>query len=105
MSSQNNNNNYATASTSLNPYITRKLNNIDKAKMMKAERDDWTRTYYKMLRGLEAMIDMQKQINEILKIMAETNTIIMEMEDLILTASINNQTINATNIAGMSKDL
>jgi len=36
----NNSNNYITAPTSSNPYITRKLNNIDKAKMMKAERDD-----------------------------------------------------------------
>jgi len=36
----NNNNNYVTVPTSPNPYITRKLNNIDEAKMMKAERDD-----------------------------------------------------------------
>jgi len=64
MSSQNNNNNYATVPISLNSYITRKLNNIDKAKMMKAERDDWTRTYHKMLKGLEAMINMQKQIQQ-----------------------------------------
>ena len=106
MSSQNNyNNNYTTVPTSLNPYITRKLNNINEAKMMKAERDDWTRTYHKMLKGLEAMIDMQKQIKEILKIMAEMNTTIMEIENSILTAIINNQTINATNIAGVSEDL
>jgi len=37
--------------------------------------------------------------------MAETNTTITEIENLILTASINNQTINATNIAGVSEDL
>ena len=106
MSSQNNYNyNYTTVPTSLNPYITRKLNNINEAKMMKAERDDWTRIYHKMLKGLEAMIDMQKQIKEILKIMAEMNTTIMEIENSILTAIINNQTINATNIAGVSEDL
>ena len=29
----------------------------------------------------------------------------MEMENSILTASINNQTVNATNIAGVSEDL
>jgi len=29
----------------------------------------------------------------------------MKMEDLILTASINNQTINATHIAEVSEDL
>ena len=106
MSSQNNNNNnYTTVPTSPNPYITRKLNNMDEAKMMKAKRDNWTRTYHKMLKGLEAMIDMRKQIKEILKIMAETNTTITEIENLILTASINNQTINATNIAEVSEDL
>jgi len=90
MSSQNNNYYYTTAPTSLNPYITRKLNNMDKVKMMKTERDNWTRIYYKTLKGLEVMIDMQKQIKKMLKIVAETNTTITEIEDLILTASINN---------------
>ena len=77
-------------STSPNPYITRKLNNIDEARMMKVERDDWTRIYYRILKGLEAMIDMQRQIKEMLKIAAETNTTMAEMEDSILTANINN---------------
>ena len=92
-------------STSPNPYITRKLNNIDEARMMKVERDDWTRIYYRILKGLEAMIDMQRQIKEMLKIVAETNITMTEIEDSILTASINNRTVNATNIAGMLKDL
>jgi len=60
MSQINNNNYYTTAPTSPSPYITRKLNNMDKARMMKAERDDWTRTYHKILKELEAMIDMQR---------------------------------------------
>ena len=51
------------------------------------------------------MIDVQRQIKEMLKIVVETNTTIMEMEDSILTASINNQTVNATNIAEVSEDL
>ena len=57
------------------------------------------------MKDLEAMIDMQRQIKEMLKIVAETNTTMTEMEDSILTASINNQTVNATNIAEMSEDL
>jgi len=81
------------------------LNNIDEARIIKAERDDWTRIYHKMLKCLEAMIDIQRQIKEMLKIAAETNTTITEMEDSILIASINNQTFNMTNIAGMSEDL
>jgi len=42
------------------------------------------------LKGLEVMIDMQKQVKDIMKIAAETNTMITEMEDSILKASINN---------------
>jgi len=40
MSSQITNNNYTTASTSPNPYITRKLNNMDEAKVFKEKRDN-----------------------------------------------------------------
>ena len=105
MSSQNNNNNYATTSTSLNPYITRKLNKMDKTKMMKAERDDWTKNYHKTLKGLEIMIDIQGQVRNMIKIATKANMTITEMEDSILKASINNQLINATNITGVSKDL
>ena len=40
-----------------------------------------------------------------MKIARETNTTIIEMESNILKASINNQTINATNITGVLEDL
>ena len=78
---------------------------MDEARMMKDERNDWTRIYYKILKGLESMIDIQKQIKDMLKIAAEINTMIIEMENLILKASINNQVINATNITEVSEDL
>jgi len=78
---------------------------MDKARIMKDERNNWTKTYYKMLKRLEVMIDVQKQIKDIMKIMAETNTIITKMEDSILKASINNGVINATNITGVLEDL
>jgi len=38
--SQINNNNYTTAPISLNPYIMRKLNDMDEARMMKEERNN-----------------------------------------------------------------
>jgi len=98
-------NNYITAPTLPNPYITRKLNNMDKAKEFKKEQDDWTRLYHKMLKRLEAMIDVQRQIQDIMKITKETNTTIMEMKETILKASINNRTTNAINILGISEDL
>ena len=78
---------------------------MDEARMMKDERNDWTRIYHKILKGLESMIDIQKQIKDMLKIAAEINTMIIEMENLILKASINNQVINATNITEVSEDL
>ena len=40
-----------------------------------------------------------------MKIAEETNMTITEMEGTILKASINNQTMNATNILEISKDL
>jgi len=91
MSSQiTNNNNYMTTPTFSNPYITRKLNNMDEAKAFKEEQDDWTRLYHKMLKGIEVMIDIQKQVQNMMKKAGETNTTITEMEHTILQASINN---------------
>ena len=52
------NNDYTTAFTSPNPYISWKLNNMDQAQIMKREREDWSRLYHKMLKGIEAMIDV-----------------------------------------------
>ena len=97
--------NYLTAPTSPNPYISRKINNMEEARMMKKERNDWTKVYHKMLKGLEVMIDVQRQVKDIMKIAVEANTTIIEMEDMILKASVNNWVINATNIIGVSEDL
>ena len=58
-----------------------------------------------MLKGIEAMIDVQRQIKDIMKMVEETNTTIVEMEGSILEASINNRLINATNITEVSEDL
>ena len=52
------NNNYTTAPIFPNPYISRKLNNIDQAQVMKKERKDWMRLYHKMLKEIETMIDV-----------------------------------------------
>ena len=108
MSSQNinnHNNNYATASTSPNPYISRKLNNMDQAQVKKREQKDWTRTYHKKLKGIKAIIDMHRIIKDIKKFAGEENIVVIEMERSILIASINNQMMNAMNIAGISEDL
>jgi len=100
-----NNNTFVTAPTSPNPYISRKLNNMDQAHIMKREREDWTRLYYKTLKGIEAMIDMQRMLKDMKKIAEETSTTVAEMERTILTASTNNQTMNITNITQIAEDL
>ena len=93
------------APTFPNPYISRKLNNMDQAQVMKREREDWTRLYHKTLKRLEMMIDVQRMVKHIKKLAEEANTIITEVEGSILMASINNRTMDATNIAQILKDL
>jgi len=78
---------------------------MDEARIFKKEQDDWTQLYHKMLKGLEAMIDVQKQVREMMKMAEEANTTITEMEDTILKASINNRMMNTMNILGISEDL
>jgi len=106
MSTQITNNNiYTTVPASPNPYISRKLNNMDQAQVMKREREDWERTYHKTLKGLEVMIDVQKIMKDIKKLAEETSTTVAEMERAILIASINNWTTNTMNITQMAEDL
>jgi len=61
--------------------------------------------YHKTLKGIEAMIDVQRMLKNIKKIAEETSTTVTEMERTILTTSINNQTMNATNITQIAEDL
>jgi len=72
---------------------------------MKREREDWSRLYYKTLKGLETMIDMHGLVKNIKELAEEANTIMTEVERSVLTASINNQIINTTNITQISEDL
>ena len=78
---------------------------MDQAQVMKREREDWLRLYHKILKGLETMIDVQRWMKDIKKLAKEVNTMITEVEGLILMASINNRVINTTNITQISEDL
>ena len=100
-----NNNIYTMAPTSPNLYISRKLNNMDQAQIIKREREDWSRLYYKMLKELEMMIDVQRWIKDIKKLAEEANATITEVEESILTASINNRVTNTTNIMQILENL
>ena len=101
----NNNNNYAMAPASPNPYIPRKLNNMDQAQVMKKEREDWMRLYHKMLKEIKAMIDVQRMLKDIKKIAEEMSMTVTEMKGTILMASINNRTTNAMKIMQIAEDI
>ena len=106
MSSQiMNNNTYTMASAFLNPYVSKKLNNMDQAQVIKREREDWSRLYHKTLNGLETIIDVQRQVKDIKKLAEEANTMVTEVEGSVLMASINNRVMNTTNITQISEDL
>jgi len=78
---------------------------MDEAKIFKKEHEDWTKLYHKTLKRLKAMINIQGQVQNMMKIAEETNMTVMEIERTILKANINNRTTNAINILGISEDL
>ena len=51
------------------------------------------------------MINVQRIVKDMKKMAEEANTTITKIEGLILTASVNNRTMNATNISQISEDL
>ena len=63
---------------------------MDQAQVIKREREDWTRLYHKILKGIEMMIDVQRILKYLKKLAEEANTTITEAEGMILMASINN---------------
>jgi len=93
------------APISSNPYISRKLNNMDQAQIIKKKKEDWMRLYHKTLKGIEMIIDVQRMVKDIKKMAEEANTTIIEIEESILMASTNNRVTNATNIVQISEDL
>ena len=90
MSFPTNNNTFVNVPTSPNPYISRRLNNMDQAHIMKREREDWTRLYHKTLKRIKAIIDVQRMLKNMKKIAEEISTTVTEMEGTILMASVNN---------------
>ena len=63
---------------------------MDQAQVMKREREDWTRLYHKTLKEIKATIDVQRMTKDIKKLAEETDTILTEIEGMILMASNNN---------------
>ena len=65
---------------------------------MKRERENWERLYHKMLKGIETMIDVQRAVKDMKKLAEEAGTTIVEIEGVILMASVNNRTMNVMDI-------
>ena len=63
---------------------------MDQALVMKREQEDWSRIYHKTLKGIEAIINVQRAVKDMKKLAEEAGTTIVELEGTILTASINN---------------
>ena len=72
---------------------------------MKRERENWERLYHKMLKGIETMIDVQRAVKDMKKLAEEAGTTIVEIEGVILMASVNNRTMNVMDITQMAEDL
>ena len=51
------------------------------------------------------MIDVQRQVKDMIKIAEETNMTITKMKGVILKASIHNQMMNTIHILEISEDL
>ena len=51
------------------------------------------------------MINVQRMVKDMKKMAEEANTTITKMEGSILTVSVNNRTMNTTNISQISEDL
>ena len=63
------------------------------------------RKYHKIIQEIERMIDVQMQLQNIVKLAEEANTQIAEIKSTILQASDNYQMQTAGNIFSISKDL
>ena len=44
---------------------------MDQAQVMKREREDWERLYHKTLKGIKAMIDVQRAVKDMKKLVEE----------------------------------
>jgi len=53
---------FATASTSPNPYIAYTGNNIDFIITLNREKKDWMKKYHKIIQGLETIANIQLQL-------------------------------------------
>jgi len=74
-------------------------------KTINNEKKNWTKKYYKKIQGIKRMIDVEMQLQNIMKLAEEANTQIAEIKSTILQASNNYQIQIVGDIFCISKNL
>ena len=54
---------------------------------MNDKRKNWTKKYHKIIQGIERMVNMKLQLQNIIKLAEKANTQVAEIEVMILQAS------------------
>ena len=67
-----------------NLYITSTLDNINLVKTINNEKEDWMKKYHKIIQRIKRIIDVQMQLQNIMKLAEEANIQITEIESTIL---------------------
>ena len=75
---------FITAPTSPNPYVTHTLNNMNLVKTINEEKKDWMKKYHKIIQEIKRMVNVQMQLQNIVKLVEEANIQIAEIESKIL---------------------
>jgi len=80
---------FTTTPTFPNPYTICTLNNMNLVKTINDKKKNWMKKYYKIIYEIERMVDVQMQLQNVMKLAKEANTQIMEIKSTILQANNN----------------
>jgi len=78
--------NFATALPFPNPYVLQIVNNLDLIITLNRKKKDWTKKYYKIIQGLETMVDIQMQIQDLVKLADVVNNQLANIKIILLQA-------------------
>jgi len=96
---------FTTTSISFNPYISCIVNNIDLITTLNNKRKDWTKKYYKIIKEIKTIANIQIQLQNIVKLVKVANMQLAEIETTILQESGEYRTQAARDIFSISEDL
>ena len=70
-----------------NPYISQTVNNINLIIILNNNKKNQTKKYYKIIQEIETIVDIQLQLQNIIKLAEVANTQLAEIKTTILQAS------------------